>query len=85
MSGECRKPRTGIGRQAARDSAIELKEIGDRLDGKPTQGMQVGGELEITKIPAITCHQIRRTFGCSGPSVFSAIARVRRKSGSASP
>ena len=27
-----------------------LKEMGDRLDGKPTQAVQVAGKLEITKI-----------------------------------
>ncbi len=27
-----------------------LKEIGDRLDGKPTQAVELGGEVAITKI-----------------------------------
>lgn len=40
------------------DRALEgdvaaLKEIGDRLDGKPSQGVDFGGELVITKIETV--------------------------------
>ena len=39
--------------KAMEGDVTALKEIGDRLDGKPTQAVDLGGELEITKIERV--------------------------------
>ncbi len=46
--------------KAMEGDVTALKEIGDRLDGRPTQGVDLGGEMAITKIERVIVDSANR-------------------------